>query len=491
MEIKISYNHGNEELVLSQVTNVDNLYQFVGKLLLEEIDRKALPSQITATSDCGLCAEWTVKKRGYYVKNGTSIPSLYVTCERDDFWDFRLNTGTHYPHVFLTCINPESNNYKYYEMEDTYSKISAHYGRINATSNEKFGKRSTVFDRNMYWIRYYEKLSKGYLDQSEIYLDKAYQPKPEDTSYAVRNDSNEAIALFDRLYRFANQYVNQQTTTFARKPTEKQVKLAGELLAKLGQEQNIDQFNVILKQLLVLIPRNIGLSYENNTKSFFATTDCEFPTILKRERNLYRAMKGISTTAGKTDTFKNHNILVRMATEKQKEEVLSHMEESEKRQVKNIYRVIPRAQKKRFNAYCKAHNITVVKELWHGSTNENWLSIIETSLNMYHTCANGSMFGQGLYFAPSSNKSQGYTSNYGSYWSHGKSSTYYMGLFATAFGTPLMVRNSGYYTAEDMKKNGTDCVYAASRNTGLRRDEVIFYDNDAVLLNYIVEFENC
>ena len=89
----------------------------------------------------------------------------------------------------------------------------------------------------MYWIRYYEKLSKGYVDQSAIYLGTEYQPTEETHSASDdsnRDDSKEAVALFDRLYQFAKEHV-QKTVSQIRKSTAQQVKQAGELLVSRNE----------------------------------------------------------------------------------------------------------------------------------------------------------------------------------------------------------------------------------------------------------------
>ena len=99
----------------------------------------------------------------------------------------------------------------------------------------------------------------------------------------------------------------------------------------------------------------------------------------------------------------------------------------------------------------------------------------------------GKMFGQGIYFAPSSEKSWGYTSYHNSYWANGNDDTAIMGLYATAYGNPLDVNTNAYYTDEALRKKGKDCVHAHA-GTQLRRDEIIFYNEDAMVLNYIVEF---
>lgn len=485
MNITISYNHDNDSIAADFQTP-DELYQFVGKLELEEIDRYDLPDYITAQDDLGHNARYKVIKRGTYTKNGEKVPSLYTTCERNDFLNLNWPMQSHYEDTYLACVNSESNNYKFYEMTDDGSQIIAHYGRINADSGERSGKRSTSFSRDMFWIRYYEKLSKGYEDFSEVF-EQSEDYVPESATVSTERDDNpDALALFDKLYQFAKGHIAEHTH-LTEKPTVAQVKKAGDLLEHLTQATGVKAFNRTLKQLMVLIPRKIEVGSGDSVDNYMAERTANFSDIISRERDLYRAMKGVQQNTS-SDTFQQHNVMVFPANEKQKQEVLNHLEDSERRQVKNIYRVIPCDQRRRFNEYCKTHQIDEVRELWHGSTNENWLSIIENSVSLDHACYG--MFGRGLYFAPSSNKSQGYTSNRGSYWANGNDSTYYMGLFATAFGKPLMVVGSGNYDENDMKSHHTDCVYAKRENTSLRRDEVVFYNNDAVLLNYVVEFEN-
>ena len=59
----------------------------------------------------------------------------------------------------------------------------------------------------------------------------------------------------------------------------------------------------------------------------------------------------------------------------------------------------------------KKEDIHQVKQLWHGSRNENWFSILENGLQLNpNAIITGKMFGKGIYFAPSSNKSWNYTS---------------------------------------------------------------------------------
>ena len=85
-------------------------------------------------------------------------------------------------------------------------------------------------------------------------------------------------------------------------------------------------------------------------------------------------------------------------------------------------------------------------------------------------------------------KSWGYTSYSGSHWASGSSDHAYMGLYAVAYGKPYDVYS---WSHEDYKKsveNGPYNSLHAHAGQSLRNDEIIVYREEAVLLNYIVQF---
>lgn len=160
-----------------------------------------------------------------------------------------------------------------------------------------------------------------------------------------------------------------------------------------------------------------------------------------------------------------------------------------KGKVHQVYRVINQKHKKRFNDYLKKEDIHQVKQLWHGSRNENWFSILENGLQLNpNAIITGKMFGKGIYFAPSSNKSWNYTSYRGTSWASGNSDTAFMGLYATAYGTPHDVTMSESFSQNKLKNLHCNCVHAHA-GSQLLNDEIIFYNESAMLLNYIVEFK--
>ena len=90
------------------------------------------------------------------------------------------------------------------------------------------------------------------------------------------------------------------------------------------------------------------------------------------------------------------------------------------------------------------------------SRNQNWTSIIINSLKLNpDAIITGKMFGNGVYFAPSSMKNWNYTSYRGTSWANGDADVAFMGLYATAYGTPKRCRYMGCY--HRLQKNGTSC----------------------------------
>lgn len=127
------------------------LYKAIGEQLLN----LSVPNRLLVSTPVGE-AEFDVKQRGTFAKDGTIYPSMYVT---EEYNTIQLPQDT-YPEAYLTCINPVSNNYKFYHFRPSGSVLNATYGRIGAGRGEAFGKKDlkTPYPIHLYWIRYYEKL---------------------------------------------------------------------------------------------------------------------------------------------------------------------------------------------------------------------------------------------------------------------------------------------------------------------------------------------
>ena len=147
---------------------------------------------------------------------------------------------------------------------------------------------------------------------------------------------------------------------------------------------------------------------------------------------------------------------------------------------------------KRFDDFVSTARNKKTELFWHGSRNENWLNILQTGLLIRPSGAvyTGSMFGDSVYFADKAQKSIGYTSLSGSYWTRGTSSTAYLALYNVHVGNQKHIykHDSSCYSLNKSRinKEGYDSVFAHG-GADLRNNEYMIYDTDQSTINFIVE----
>lgn len=492
--LTLNISAGSASCIKTVMGTESEVWKAIGSVLPSVVIDELPGGNITVkVQETGETVQLNVKKRGSFIKNGVTYPSMYVTTTgrlRDRISE---SDYTDYKECYLTCINSESNNYKFYRMIPGVLGVNVTYGRIGAQRGEMFGERSisTPYPLYLYWIRYYEKLSKGYIDQSEIYLNspvKTLKKKTIKDTPKTKTAGREASKrLYGELLAYAKNLVRK--TLVNHTITVKQVEKSRYYFRQMGQRKTVRGFNNQLLKLMSVCPRMV-----RDVSTLLATKPEDFKDIVEREERLINAMAVLTGDTDKyevsaDDVFGSGKIDVFPATEKQIEEVKAHLSDALKPRIKNVYRIIDRRKKKSFEKYLKDNKIKKVKCFWHGSKNENWLSIVLNGLQLNPNAAiTGKMFGQGIYFAPSAQKSWGYTSYYGSRWANGNQGVAFMGLYATAYGKPFDVSVAGKYTQSFLNQNNCNCVHAHA-GSQLYNDEIIFYDENAMLLNYIVEFK--
>ena len=179
-------------------------------------------------------------------------------------------------------------------------------------------------------------------------------------------------------------------------------------------------------------------------------------------------------------------------------ELIKKLMNESKDKFRNAWRVKNLKTQERFDKFVADNDIKDIKLLFHGSRSENFWSIIKMGLVLRPTNAviTGKMFGFGIYFAPKCQKSIGYTSLSGAYWTHGGNNTAYMALFDVAYGTPYDVYdfNSKYYDLNYDKlqqfKPGANCLHAHADKGMLRNDEIVVYKEDQMTIKYLIEIGN-
>ena len=491
MKYQIDYSNGGgkaTEIVSADVEG--ELYKAVGQHLAEV----AVPStiEVRCLDNDGETAVFEVTQRGAYVVGGVTRPSIYVKEVNNTI----CLPASRYAEAYLVCVNAESNNYKYcHLMPQASGQIDVEYGRMGVEAGQMFGKRriKEPYPGRMYWIRYYEKLSKGYVDRSSTYLETA-APK---ASKAVLPSVQETLsaALWKRLLGFAHKHV-EETLTNAN-VTEAQVKEARRIFERMSTRKSVKGFNRQLLELLALSPRRAS-----KVADLLARDTEEFPQIIAREESLILAMEAVASghTTDK-DGIAQAGITLFKATPEQEEAILGRLSPRLRQKVVHLWRVIDKPAKQRFEDYRKRSGFTHVREAFHGSRNENWASILTKRLQLYPDAAiTGKMLGQCLYFAvknpDGSEKSEKYTSLRGSYWAHGTSNTGFMGVYALAYHPKVIGPGDTLrsFRAAELKAMGCNCVHAQkglyANGRRLYNDEIGVFDQDAVLINYLIEFTN-
>lgn len=423
-------------------------------------------------------------------------------------------TRTRYEKRYLTRVDPATNSYEFYKINPNNMgartlSCGASYGRIGAEGRDLNSETvlKSPYPSCMYWLKYYEKLNQGYQDMSDIMLEQDEElEKMFEKERDVEDDqSTLAATLYNRLRQFAKDAVASQVDVnfLSEKPpfTKRQVDSGWKILRSLGESKSVDDFNAKLTKLLSISPRKVDRFRGQTIASYLApaakTPEEQqeiFASIIAREESLLQAMDAVVSTVSARSTKETvispfGNVEISEPTKEETQRVIERLSDQLKGKVKKVYRVVPNDQQLKFDTYLAEHNIQHVEMFWHGSRNENWISIIKKSLMLNpNAVITGKMWGNGIYFAPSSMKSWNYTSYHGTLYASGNAGTAFMGLYATAYGNPYFPDHLMQGTKAFLQQQNADCIHAKAEIAGLRNDEVIFFDEDAICLQYLVEF---
>lgn len=497
MEALINSNSGTE--IIEVPKDESGFY----KAIAEHISKMDYPNSVTVEI-LGRKIEYSLEERG-------------GTCNiQERHNDFQFKTPGTYPKVYLTYadfvsaekkakeargelkLGGDYGSYKFYSLEEDNGQIKASWGSMRGIGAQK----SCYYKNSMYWIKYYEKINKGYIDNSDAYVEKEDEPKVKLPGIRLP-EKNPINKLSQKLYNLlSNSSISLiKRTIKAMHVTQGMVNESKKFLSLLYQTNDVEDFNATLLKLCMVCPRKVW-----DMKQLMAKTKKDIPKILEREEDLVTAMEGLllkqqtafvedetkKADEGPADPFKDINIEVSECDDKGLKLVNSMLPKELQQKVRTVYKINSPEHAKRFEEYCNQNNISKTKFLWHGSRNENWLSIIKLGLLLKPNAKiTGKMFGNGIYFAPKAEKSWGYTS--GGYWTRERIQGFaMMGVYETAYGDPYYPTSgeNWNFTQNFLTKEHKNCVHAEGGSCGLRNDEIIFYDEGAMCLRYVVEFGN-
>lgn len=404
----------------------------------------------------------------------------------------------------LIMVTGDANHNKYYNMIPHGDSWTAEYGRVGASCQKR------TYSIREWDKKYREKIAKGYNDVTDISQDLIEEDTSGESCY--KPISNESVRnIIDKLQKIAKKTISANYTISSNKVTQAMVDTAQDLLNNLvGFSGTVDDFNKKLIEIFNTIPRKM-----KNVSDYLVKTSSEFDKIIQREADLLDVMRGQvvvrnTSVVKNTEDSKEITILEELGLEmdditSDEEIMIKKLMGSNSDKFIRAFKVKHIESNDKFNKYLNERKIQNTDLLWHGSRSCNWFSILSQSLKIRPTgvATNGALFGaDGIYFANNVMKSRNYCGMRGSYWVSGDSNTGFVALFETAYGDkPYDVYSfsSEYYNMNEERLNqklkGATCLHAHAGTklngswSKLVNDEIIFYNENAVTIRYLVEIK--
>lgn len=390
------------------------------------------------------------------------------------------------------------NNNKYYEMkENGDGTFTVQYGRV--------GGRATTRRYQMYqWnSKYNEKVRKGYKDQTHLFAEVENEIELLDIDDPQINDLMNALMLF------ANKSVSNNYNVSAEQVTQKQVNEAQRILdllvGKAKVKLNIKNFNDLLLELYQVIPRKMKNVREHLIESVSNKQELEeLENKLIEEQATLDVMRGQVDLSEKKkeaqkedkeklDLLGSMGIEVENVTDDAIIHKIKDLMQDESDKFYRAFEIKNHKTQTAFDGFMDKIEDKKLELFWHGSRNENWLSILESGLVLRPANAiiSGKMFGYGLYFADKFRKSLNYTSLRGSYWTSGSASKGFLALYEVHVGKQLHIKNHEAWcyelSEENLKKRGNYDSLFAEGGADLRNNEYIIYNQAQCTVKYLVE----
>ena len=367
-------------------------------------------------------------------------------------------------HKNLIKLDPENNNNRFCTMEiDANGKLIVTVGRVGARGVP------TTYPAKLFDKLYQKKLTEGFVDRTKYTQATVVEKfKP--------IDDGKVAALWSYLCKAAKKHLERTCLSYD-SVTEKMIEDAKGLLTSLNGGLTVDDFNEELIKLFGIIPRkssNLALELASSIK--------DYDKILEREWELIDVLepqvKHRTINAPKQTQLEALNLSITSCTDEEIDNIKSHLS--------------MRTLNSFINAYKVDNGKPIIREgeryfLYHGSRNANWYGLI-TEGNKLHPNAviTGKMFGEGIYFAPQSKKSQGYT-DAGGVWTKSNKGKGFIGIYEIYLKNPKYI-DTWHHSCTHYPKglNGYDSVWAKA-GTSLLHDEVIVYSEKQAKLKYLIE----
>lgn len=409
-------------------------------------------------------------------------------------------------HVSVDNGKTDNSNKVYIMEEQSDGRIKCEYGRVGkslVTEYKPSSKWSAVYNQKT-------GKSKGYTDVTELLAEPVISVKANKKTEAIKD----AIVrkLIDDLMAYANKVIQTNYKVTQDAVSQQQVDTAQDIInsisaiLKIGVEAK--SINDLLLKLYTTIPRKMDnvknhlisdVKNDNSLKSALNLIEHEQDTLdtMAGQVQLIKQKTQIDNS-DKTKAEQNITILEQMgiSVEIEKDtttiDLIHKLMGPNKHQAKKIFKIINHKTQKLFDKHLKDAEIKKKRLYWHGSRNANFFNILQTGLLIRPSGAihNGSMFGDGIYFADKAQKSIGYSSLSGSYWTKESDNKGYLALFEVHVGNQMEITKWKHehksLSEKILKKDGYDSVFAKG-GYDLRNNEYIVYKSAQCTITHLIE----
>lgn len=307
----------------------------------------------------------------------------------------------------------------------------------------------------------------------------------------------------DGLVRTALGIVNQTTINDARR-----------ILDRLMSAPTNTQLIRDLEEYLTLIPQDVGRRrgwHEDFLKPASLDKQSDFLTQLESSVQWYnKTLAAAKVDADNSEADKDHSGLFRMrlgyldkSDPRYKHIEKTYMSSRNMRHVSrnlklvNVYTVEDKGNEEAFQKAVK--ELGNVKELWHGTSVSNVLSILTKGLFIPKSSGGhgiqiaGRMFGDALYFSSQSSKSLNYSNGY---WHGGprKNSNCFMFFNDIVMGNEFRPTHWDYrqkekaYNGTDSRGRKYNSISVKGGTCNVLNDEMMVWNTDQINLKYLCEF---
>lgn len=426
-----------------------------------------------------------------------------------------------YQERMLRRVDSDLDILKRYDMRpNSMGKITINIGAISGDIGRKGFDRiedgivHSPFPSQLYWLRYFEKISAGYQDYTDMLAEDEEESKIA-KFFAKPDESEMQDDAVQELYKILTNAAKDNLTNsgiildfYGDQPpyTSRQVNTVRKLYLKMCDVDTIEEMNELIETFLVTAApkRKKGTKVSDFLVEPVIDEEQQKKVILEKlewVNSIVSSMEAVvsmnqKTTVTYTSPFGDIE-MSRLSDEDMNAFIEAEIPKINERQIDNIisiFDVKPKDQTKKYEKYFETTFGKKESLLFHGSPTCNWVSIIKNSLSLNPNAAiTGKAFGNGIYFAPDSDKSAGYMSNRGSRWNSGDDSYVVMGIYRVATGTPYYGVNTiggaperTKELKEMFKKEGYDSFWYKANSGYFVRDEVIIYEENACVLDKLL-----